>query len=97
MKTLSTYVNESLTKSEILSHKYDVSPADWNRFTGIAKSSGFKIGLDDDGDQIVYNSSEVIARFDEDTLEVYTNIEKVQFFKVAAHSNKGILTKLFNL
>ena len=95
MQKLSAWVNEQLTASKILAHKYDVLPSDWRRFVEIAKVEGLKSGTHD-GDDIVYHKNEIVARYDIDTLEVYTNIEKTAFYKVAAHKTKGILAKLFN-
>lgn len=95
MKSLSQYVNEKLTKSDILAHTHKgLQPSDIKNFLKIAEEEGFKTGEEADY-TIVYDDKEVIARIDNDELEVTTNMSKQDFFDVALRKKKNILTKLF--
>ena len=100
MKPLSTHITESfnahkLTNSDILAHTHKgLQPSDIRNFIQIAKNEGFEISIDGDY-TIVHNDKEVIARIDNDALEVTTNMSKQSFFDIAARKKSGILELLF--
>ena len=95
MKSLSQHVTEALTVSDILAHTHKgLQPSDISTFLHIATAEGFHVSHDGDY-TIVHDDSEVIARIDTDALEVTTNMSKKDFFDVALHKKRGLLTRLY--
>ena len=94
MKNLSNIIIEASIESGILDYSYEVFPYIWESFKKIAESK-FKLkihkptGKKDDIYELVWDpkTKEVLARYDDDKMEVWSSITKSDFFQVGLKTN----------
>lgn len=93
MKTIKQHIHESKileAKSSILDDNYSIFPNEWRKFVERARSKGMKWSKEGDYEIVYNNKKEVIARWDELDMKIYTSIPKADFSKTILYGKKDL-------